>query len=109
MRKYRVTWMVKRRHCEFNYEHTFEAETAEQARMKFYLWYDETRCNGTGILFPHPFHVTVKLEKNAYVDDVGLVHCGKCKGELLCDPETGDMPSVCPHCAAPVDYRLLEG
>lgn len=39
----------------------------------------------------------------AYTDDLGIVHCGECGAELLCN-ETGDMPDVCPECGRRLEY-----
>ena len=40
----------------------------------------------------------------AIFDDYGFVFCGACGAEILCDPETGDMPNVCEECGDIPDY-----
>ena len=42
----------------------------------------------------------------AYTDDLGIVHCGECGAELLCN-ETGDMPDVCPECGRRLEYDFF--
>lgn len=41
-----------------------------------------------------------------YEDDFGLVHCGICGEELLCN-ENGDMPEKCPKCVTELDYTKI--
>lgn len=36
-------------------------------------------------------------------DDFGMMRCGICGAELLCD-ENGDMPDTCPQCGSALDY-----
>lgn len=45
--------------------------------------------------------------RTAPVDDCGLLRCGCCGGEILCD-KTGDMPALCPTCHEGIDWSLLE-
>lgn len=40
-------------------------------------------------------------------DEYGMVHCGSCGAELLCDGN-GEMPSVCPGCHEGVDWSAFE-
>lgn len=40
-------------------------------------------------------------------DDDGVVRCGVCGAELLCN-ECGDMPGVCPACHEGVDWSAWE-
>lgn len=42
----------------------------------------------------------------AYTDDLGIVHCGECGAELLCNG-TGDMPDVCPVCGRRLEYDFF--
>ena len=42
----------------------------------------------------------------AYTDDLGIVHCGECGAELLCNG-TGDMPDVCPACGQRLEYDFF--
>lgn len=39
-------------------------------------------------------------------DDFGLVCCGNCGTESLCDPATGEMPEFCEECGVKLDYSL---
>ena len=43
----------------------------------------------------------------AYTDDLGVVHCGECGAELLCN-ETGDTPDVCPACGRRLEYNSFQ-
>lgn len=45
--------------------------------------------------------------RTAPVDDCGLLRCGCCGGEILCD-KTGDMPALCPTCHEGIDWSLRE-
>ena len=42
----------------------------------------------------------------AYTDDLGIVHCGECGAEQLCN-ETRDMPDVCPACGRRLEYDFF--
>lgn len=42
----------------------------------------------------------------AYTDDLGIVHCGECGAELLCNGN-GDMPDVCPACGRRLEYDFF--
>lgn len=46
---------------------------------------------------------TAAVRVPAKEDDFGVVHCGSCGAELLCNA-CGDMPDICPVCHEGVDW-----
>lgn len=46
---------------------------------------------------------TAAVRVPAKEDEHGVVHCGSCGADLLCN-DCGDMPEVCPACHEGVDW-----
>ena len=90
------------------YEQPEEAEHMEELR-EFYRKYgdvtemDETPSAANMMERDAAADVEPQPIALAHTDDLGVVHCGECGAELLCN-ETGDMPDVCPACGRRLEY-----
>lgn len=50
---------------------------------------------------------TTAVRVPAKEDEHGVVHCGSCGADLLCN-DCGDMPEVCPACHEGIDWSAWE-
>lgn len=67
MKKYIVTYDIKRNRGEYAREKQIEANSVKEARERFDAWYNDKRT--THYLMglpepPHPFHIAVRLARD---------------------------------------------
>ncbi len=67
MKKYIVTYVIKRNHGEHVREKQIEAHNTKEARERFDAWYDDKRTTHRLMGLPeppHPFHIAVRLARD---------------------------------------------
>lgn len=64
-RNYLITYDEKTYGQWTSHHKRIEAASAQEAREKFDLWMAERQRLNLGVHIPHPFHIKVRLEKEA--------------------------------------------